>query len=285
MDGVAIVTDTTAGLPPALAERFGIEVVSLYYDLGGHGRVREADLNGDYDSFYVDLAASGTPAITSPPTDADFTAVFQRLLDGHRSVVVICIGSAMSDTCTIARKVARDFTGDRVVVIDSGGMCGYLGLQALAAAHAVAGGAGVEDVVQRVHHARREIKAWALAGTLEYLRRSDRVGAAAAWIGSVLDIKPILTIESELKAVDRVRTRRRGVERLIELMRQRRSLGADRWFVQHVHAVEDARMLVDRLGAVFDAAPEFVSESGPVIGAHVGPGALLVGALPGAVLR
>jgi fatty acid-binding protein DegV len=111
------------------------------------------------------------------------------------------------------------------------------------------------------------------------------VGNAAAWIGSVLDIKPILAIESELKAVERVRTRRRGVERLIELMRQHRSLGADRWFVQHVHAPEDAQMLVDRLGSVFDAPPEFISEVGPAIGTHVGPGALMVGALPSMALR
>jgi fatty acid-binding protein DegV len=109
----------------------------------------------------------------------------------------------------------------------------------------------------------------------------DRAGTAAAWIGPALDIKPILTIESELKAVERVRTRRGGVERLIEVLRQRRSLGADRWFVHHVHAPVDAQMLVDRV----DAPPEFVSEPGPVIGAHIGPGALLFGGLPGAALR
>ncbi len=146
-------------------------------------------------------------------------------------------------------------------------------------------GAGLQGVIERVRQARKEVKGWALVETLEYLRRSDRVGTVAAWIGSALDLKPILMIESELKAVERVRTHRRGVERLIELMRQRRSLGADRWFVQHVHAPEDAQMLVDRLGAVFDASPEFVSELGPVVGAHVGPGTLLVGGLPGAALR
>jgi fatty acid-binding protein DegV len=111
------------------------------------------------------------------------------------------------------------------------------------------------------------------------------VGGAAAWIGSALDIKPILAFESELRAVERVRSRRRGVERLIELMRQRRALGSDRWFVQHVHAPQDAQMLVDRLGTVFDAGPEFVSEVGPVMGTHVGPGALIVGGLPATVLR
>jgi fatty acid-binding protein DegV len=107
---------------------------------------------------------------------------------------------------------------------------------------------------------------------------------AAAWLGSALDLKPILEIESEFRAVERVRTRRRAVERLVELMRQRRAVGADRWFVQHTYAHEDAQMLVDRLGAVFDAPPEFVSELGPVLATHVGPGLLTVGGLPGAAL-
>jgi DegV family protein with EDD domain len=285
MADVAIVTDSTACLPRALAERHGIEIVSLYYDLGGRGWARESDLNGDYNSFYADLAASDTVAMTSPPTSEDFTAACERLLERHRSIVAVCIASAMSETCTIARRVAEKFDGERVVVIDSAGTGGHLGLQALAAARAAAGGAGLEGVIERVRQARKEVRAWALVGTLEYLRRSDRVGTAAALIGAALDIKPILTIEAELKAVERVRTRRRGVERLMELMAQRRSLGADRWFVQHVHAPEDAQMLVDRLGAEFEAPPEFVSELGPVTGTHIGPGALMVGSLPGTALR
>jgi fatty acid kinase fatty acid binding subunit len=282
---VAIVTDSTAYLPQALTERLGIEVVSLYYDLAGRGATRESDLNGEYNSFYADLAASGTVAVTSPPTSEDFSAAYERLLESHRSVVAVCIASAMSETCTTARKVAQEFGGERVVVIDSAGVGGHLGLQVLAAARAASGGASLEGVIERVHQARKEIKAWCLVGTLEYFRRSDRVGNAAAWIGAALDIKPILTIESELKAVERVRTRKRGMERLIELMRQRRSLGADRWMVQHAHAPEDALRLVDRLGGAFDAAPEFIAEIGPVTGTHVGPGALIVGALPAAVLR
>ena len=285
MADVAVLTDSTACLPRALTERLGIEIVSLYYDLGGHGNARESDLNDNYNSFYADLAASRTVAVTSPPTAEDFTATYERLLERHPSVVAVCIASAMSDTCATARQAAQEFGAERVVVIDSAGVGGHLGLQVVAAARAAVGGAGLEGVVERVHQARKELKAWCLVDTLEYLRRSDRVGGAAAWIGSALDIKPILAFESELRAVERVRSRRRGVERLIELMRQRRALGSDRWFVQHVHAPQDAQMLVDRLGTVFDAGPEFVSEVGPVMGTHVGPGALIVGGLPATVLR
>jgi fatty acid-binding protein DegV len=91
-------------------------------------------------------------------------------------------------------------------------------------------------------------------------------------------------IESELKAVERVRTRRRGVERLVELMRQQRAAGADRWFVQHTYAHEDAKRLAERLAELFGTEPEFVSEVGPVCATIVGPGALSVGGLPAAAL-
>ena len=103
------------------------------------------------------------------------------------------------------------------------------------------GGADLQGVIERTRQARQEVRQWFVVDTLEYLRRGGRVGTAAAWIGSALDLKPILMVESELKAVERVRTLRRGVERLIELMRQRRAVGADRWFVQHAYAHEEAQ--------------------------------------------
>jgi DegV family protein with EDD domain len=123
---------------------------------------------------------------------------------------------------------------------------------------------------------------WFLVDTLEYLRRGGRIGSAAAWIGSALDLKPILLVESELKAVERVRTRGRAVDRLVELMRQRRAVGADRWFVQHAYAHEDAQRLAERLTELFATEPEFISEVGPVVATHLGPGALSAGGLPGA---
>ena len=286
MADVAVVTDSTGYLPPALMQSLGIEVVSLYYDLGGAGMRRESEFGGDYSRFYADLVASDGLASTSPTPVDDLVAVYERLLDAHSTVVSVHISSAISETCANAREaVQRLKAHERVVVIDSAGATGHLGFQALAAARAVAAGEDLEGVIERVRQARQGVKQWFLVETLEYLRRGGRIGGAAAWIGSALDIKPILTVESEIKAVERVRTRKRGLERLIELMRQRRSLGADRWFVQHAHAHEDADRMVERLTEVFVRPPEFVAEVGPVIGTHVGPGTLWVGGLPGAALR
>lgn len=287
MADVAVVTDSTGYLPRALVDKFEITVVSQYYDVGS-GPLRESEFDGDFGRFYAELDASKNIATTSAPTIDDFVAAFDRLLQQHAAVVSVLISSGVSETCSMARQAAAKLEGDggaRVTVIDSAGFGGHLGLQVLAAARAAAGGTDPEGVIDRVRQARQDVKGWGLVDTLEYLRRSNRVGTVAAWVGSALDLKPILSIESELKAVERVRTHRRGVERLVELMRQRRAAGADRWFVQHVHAPDDAQTLVDRLGTEFGTEPEFVSEVGPVVATHVGPGTLLVGGLPGAALR
>jgi DegV family protein with EDD domain len=285
---VAVVTDSGCCLPGALVDSLEITVVSLCYDVGG-GWLRESEFDGDFGRFYAALDASKSLATTSPPTVEDFVVVFERLLQQHSAVVSVLITSGISETCSMARQAAARLEsegrgGERVVVIDSAGVAGHLGVQALAAARAAAAGEDGSGVIAATRRARQEVRQWFLVDTLEYLRRGGRIGGAAAWLGSALDLKPILEIESEFRAVERVRTRRRAVERLVELMRQRRAVGADRWFVQHTYAHEDAQMLVDRLGAVFDAPPEFVSELGPVLATHVGPGLLTVGGLPGAAL-
>ena len=286
---VAVVTDSTGYLPGALVDSPGITVVSLYYDVGT-GPLRESEFDGDFGRFYAELDASKSVATTAPPTVEDFVVVFERLLRQHNAVVSVLISSGISETCSMARQAAARLEaegrgGERVVVIDSAGAGGQLGVQALAAARAAAAGEDGSEVIAGTRRARQEVRQWFLVDTLEYLRRGGRIGSAAAWIGSALDLKPILMVESEIKAFERVRTHRRGVERLIELMRQRRSLGADRWFVQHAYAHEDAKRLAERLAELFGTEPEFVSELGPVLATHLGPGALVVGGLPGAVLR
>jgi DegV family protein with EDD domain len=297
---VAVVTDSTASLPAALVESVDLTVVSLYYDVsggasptGGHelpGRgERESNFDGDWGRFFAELDASKTVATTSPPTVEDFVGAFERLLQQHSAVVAVMLGSNLSPTCSFAREAAarlnsEDRGGERVVVIDSAGTAGHLGVQALAAARAAARGAGLQGVIEQARQARQEVRQWFLVDTLEYLRRGGRVGTAAAWLGSALDLKPILMIESEMKAVERVRTFKRGVERLVELMRQRRAVGADRWFVQHAYAHEDAQRLAERLAGLFGTEPEFISEVGPVLATHTGPGMLTVGGLPSAAL-
>jgi DegV family protein with EDD domain len=120
--------------------------------------------------------------------------------------------------------------------------------------------------------------------TLEYLRRGGRIGAAQAWVGSALKIKPILTIEREIVPIERVRTAGRAFERMVDHLIERRESGADLFFIQHIQAPEVAERLVERGREIYGREPEIVSEIGPVIGAHVGPGLIGVTGLQSSVL-
>jgi DegV family protein with EDD domain len=150
----------------------------------------------------------------------------------------------------------------------------------LAAHAAAARGLSAAEVAEHTREARRSMTMWFAVDTLEYLRRGGRIGAAQAWLGSALKIKPILTVEEEITPVERVRTAGRAFERMVDYLRKLRDDGADAWVVQHIQAPGEAERLVERGRELFGSDPCFVSEVGPVIGTHVGPGLLGVGGLP-----
>jgi DegV family protein with EDD domain len=148
------------------------------------------------------------------------------------------------------------------------------------AAEAAGDGATLDEVEERAAEARAELKMWFAIDTLEFLKRGGRIGAAGAWIGSTLKVKPILTIENEMTPVERVRTSARMFERMVDYARQRHESGADHWAVQHINAPETCARLEERCREIFGREPAIVSEIGPVLSAHTGPGLLGIGSLP-----
>jgi DegV family protein with EDD domain len=283
------VTDSTGYLPREVVESLGIEVVSLYWDLGD-GPARETDYGDDFGEFYVALEAAATVAATSPPTVEDFVGAYEPLLAAGKDVVSIHISSGMSETCANAETAARQLAergkgGERITVLDAAGTAVQLGLIAMAGAQAARRGSDGAAVAEVMKGARQEARAWFLVDTLEYMRRGGRIGGAIAWVGSTLNIKPILEMATEASAVERVRTRARGIERLVDFGRQQMSVGADAWGVNHTRALDEANQLVERLRAVFARPPEFVAEIGPVIGTHSGPGTVAIGTIPARFLE
>jgi DegV family protein with EDD domain len=284
MSRVAIVSDTTAYIPTEVAEANGIRLVSLYVNFGGERTEREADIR-DYDRFYEELRTADSLPTTSQPSVGDFIAVYEPLLAEGKDVVSIHIAGGLSGTPEAARQakeaLERDGRGgERVHVIDSRTAAGGLGLVAVAAARRAAAGETADSVVATANAARDELKMWFAIDTLEFLKRSGRIGAASAWIGSTLRVKPILSVESEITPVERVRTSQRMFERMVDYARQRHDSGADGWVVQHIQAPDQGDLLAERCREVFGYEPLFCSEIGPVLGAHTGPGLLGVGSIP-----
>lgn len=286
----AVVTDSTVYLPDDLVAEHGIHRVSLYVTLDGEQR-RESEISSaEYDDFYERLSRSAVGATTSQPSVGDFLAVYEPLLAEGREIVSVHLSAAISGTCESARGarerlIADGKGGERVHVVDSRSAAGGQALLVLAAAHAAAAGSSAEEAVAAAQRTRDGLKMWFAVDTLEYLRKGGRIGAAQALLGSALQIKPILTLEEEITPVERVRTRRRAFERMVEFGHERKEAGADAWVVQHIHDHEAARHLVDECRQIFGSEPVFVSEIGPVLGAHTGPGLLGVGGAPGWSVR
>src|SRR5215208_4257230 len=282
MPSTAVVADTTSYLPPELIARHDIRLVSLYVGIEGE-QDRESEIT-DLHGFYERLRASDQTVTTSQPSVGDFIAVYEPLLAEGKEIVSIHLSAGISGTYESAMQARERLTadgkgGERIVVCDSRTGCGGMGLMLLAAGRAAEQGAGAAEAKERADAVRKELKIWFAVDTLDYLRRGGRIGAARAWIGTTLKLKPILTLEEEITPVERVRTRSRAFERMVDYGRQRYEAGADAWVVQHVQDPENAQRLVEACEPIFGSDPAFTSEVGPVIGAHVGPGLLGIGGI------
>jgi DegV family protein with EDD domain len=284
---VAVVTDTTASLPGGLVREHGLGLVSLYVSWDGRS-ARESGVT-DLDAFYDRLRGARQLPTTSQPSIGDFLEVYEPLLQAGRDIVSIHLSGAISGTVEAARqaaeRTAESWGAGRVTVVDSATISGGLALVVLGAARAAAGGRDAEAVTRRARGAREEMKMWFALDTLEYLRRGGRIGAASAWLGSALKIKPILTLEEQVTPVERVRTHARALQRLVDYARQCKSGGRDAWLVQHIQAPEQAGRLVEAAEEIMGSPPLLVSEVGPVGGCYAGPGMLGIGAMPAKYLE
>jgi DegV family protein with EDD domain len=283
----AVVCDTTAYLPGELVAERGIRTISLYVSVDGR-QEKESEIS-DFDEFYERLRGSESGATTSQPSIGDFLEVYEPLLAEGREVVSIHISAGISGTFEAAgqareRLVEEDKGGERLHVMDSRTAAGGMGLCALGAASAADAGADAAGTVARAKETRESLKMWFAIDTLEYLRRGGRIGGARAWIGGALKIKPILTLEEEITPVERVRTRARSLERLRDYARRRKDSNAYGWVVQYIQDKETADALIEDCYEIFGCEPAFISEVGPVLGAHVGPGLLGVGSVPTALI-
>ena len=280
MPSTAVVADTTSYLPPELIDQHDIRLVSLYVGIEGE-QEKESEID-DLAAFYERLRASDKQVTTSQPSVGDFISVYEPLLADGKEIITIHLSSGISGTYESAMQARERLTadgkgGERIVVCDSRTGCGGMGLMILGAANVAERGGNAAEANEAAQRLREELKIWFAVDTLDYLRRGGRIGAARHWIGTTLKIKPILTLEDEITPIERVRTRTRAFERLLDYARQRHEDGADAWVVQHVQDPENAQRMVDACRPIFGNDPVFTSEVGPVIGAHVGPGLLGVG--------
>lgn len=285
---VAVVTDTTQYMPREVIEAHGVHLVSLYVNWQGR-QDREIDLP-DFDGFYDHLRGGGDLPTTSQPSIGDFLEVYEPLLDRGDDVVSIHLSGAISGTVRAAEQareqlVERGLEPARIEIVDAATVCAGTGAVVIAAAHAARRGASPAEAAAAARRCRQGVAVRFAVDTLEFLRRGGRIGAASAYLGTALKIKPILTLEEEVRPIARVRTWSRAFDHLVSHLEDRHAEGCDAWFIQHIQAQEQAERMLERGRNLFGCDPELVSEIGPVIGTHAGPGLLGVSAIRRSLLE
>jgi DegV family protein with EDD domain len=288
MGRTRIVTDTTHYLPRELVEREDIALVSLY--VNWDSRTDRETALGDFNGFYDHLRTARDLPTTSQPSVGDFLEVYEPILAAGDDLVSVHLSGGISGTVRSAEQARQQLVEggiapERIVILDSETACGGMGLVAMAAAARARDGGSPADCAAAGRALRGDLKTWFAVDTLEFLRRGGRIGAAQAYLGSALKIKPILTLGKEIEPIERVRTAGRAVERLKEALEQRAAEGCDEFAIQHIQDPERAEILVAAGRSIYGRDPLFVSEIGPVIGAHVGPGLLGVAGVRSDLLK
>lgn len=284
----AIVLDSTTYLPASYLQHHGIEQVSLYVVKAGVQR-RELEIT-DLRGFYRELREGKEVVTTSQPSVGDFLDVWLPLLEGGREIVSIHLAAGISGTHETAvqarqRLIDEGHHGQRVHIVDSNSGAGGTGLCVLAAVAEADRGGNAEAVVSRFAEARNSLDILFAVDSLEFLRRGGRIGGAQAFLGTALKIKPILSFREEVVPVDKVRTTSRAHQRLVDFAAEQAARGPQVWCVQHVDWPDQAEQMVERCRPIFGCEPTFVTEIGPVLGAHSGPGLLGVGSINASALE
>jgi DegV family protein with EDD domain len=273
---IGVVTDSTADLRPELQARFGLSVVPLIVNWDGKTFRDKLDLTTA--DFYQRLRTSKTLPKTGAPSLAAFEAAFREQLKQHAAVISVNLASKLSGTYEVARKAAQSVDPQKISVVDSGSVSVCLGWLAEMAATSAQQGLEPAAIVERLEEARGRMRIFALVETLEFLQRGGRIGRAAALAGTLLSVKPILSVNNgEVAPVERVRTMNGALRRLVELVV---GLGPlERLGVVDADAATNAAEVDRQLRAHYPELTIDRGELGPVVGTHGGPGVVGVGVL------
>jgi DegV family protein with EDD domain len=267
---IQIVTDSNCDLPEGIIAEYDITVVPFYINIGAKSYLDGIEMSRQ--EFYEGLPDFEAHPMTSAPGPGTFVEVYERLAaEGATEILAIHISSSLSAMVNSARLAAEETDAVPVTVFDSGQLTLGTGLQVLAAAKAAAAGRSVVEIVALLEELTSRTYCFAVLDTLEFLRRSGRLTRFQSGLGSLLRIKPLLTMHNGEAGMERVRTRKRAIERLIELVSELGPL--EELALVHTQAPEKAEALRQQARQLFpEGAVHFSAEVTPVIGAHIGPG-------------
>ncbi len=271
---IKVVTDSSADLPPKLAEELGIEVVPLYVRFGEEVYRDRVDISED--EFYQRLLRDPVHPSTTQPTPQDFASVYQKLSKEADGIISIHLSGKLSGTCDSALQGKEMLAKScPIEVVDSRVITMGLGLLAIEAANMSRSKKSLPEVVAEVKKIMPSIHILGLLDTLKYLALGGRIGKAKVLLGSVLNVKPLLTLkDGEVVAAGRARTRAKGIDELFDFVKS--ASDVEDVAIVYNTTPDEAQTLAERIGSVLAKERIRLARLGPVLGEHCGAGILFV---------
>jgi len=273
---VKIVTDSTSYISEVLRKKYDISIASLSV-IFGNEEFKEIHIENE--SFYEKLDRSESIPTSSQPSLDEMYNIFEKHVSDKNEVVGVFLSSDMSGTysnaCLAKSMILENFPNALIRIIDSRSNCMQLGFAALTGAKAAEKEKSIDEVVSIVEDNIKRSRFLFIPDTLEYLKKGGRIGGASALLGTIFQIKPILTVvDGKTELLDKVRTKKRAIQTMInQFTKDIKAHGLGEVMIHHINDVEGAlafaKIVEECIGEVVDIAP-----IGPVIGTHVGPGAL-----------
>ena len=274
---IHLVTDSTSDISPSDAQALGVHVVPLVVRFGDEQYRDGVDI--DADQFYAKLEKTGVHPTTSQPSPEVFAALYRTLLsDPEDHVVGLHISAKLSGTLQSATLAAQEFDPGRIHLVDTESVSGGLQLLVLAALDDISAGDPATVVAEKATRRRSKVTIVVLLDTLTYLHRGGRIGHAQAFVGSLLNVKPLLGVrDGEVVPLARPRSRSKGIDMIVEQVRGCLPLRSLAEF--HAAAAESMVDLEARLSVAVSNVTAVLGRIGPVVGAYSGPGGLGVACL------
>ena len=274
--GVKLVTDSTSYISEELINKYNISIASLNVILQGKS-YREVNLDNKY--FYEVMDQSEEIPTSSQPSIDELLDIFKSIVKSGDNVVGVFLSSDMSGTYSSAHlaknMVLEEYPDARIEIIDSRTNCMQMGFQVIEGARAAKEGKSIEEVVEVVNNVVKSSRFLFVPDTLRYLKKGGRIGGAAALFGTILQIRPILTVRDGVTSVfEKVRTKKKAVNAIVDkVLDDIKNYGLGDVIVHHINCAEEGRELAKRLEEELNISIR-IQSIGPIIGLHVGPGSI-----------
>ncbi len=276
MPEIAIMTDSVACLTQELIEQYAIEIIPL--NMLAEGRTYKDGVDITPSQAYELLLKNPDSFKTSPPTPRECLEFFRRISQKARNIFCITLSTRISTFYNVARmaseRACSEIPGLRIEVLDSETATASQGFVVLAAARAAEAGKSFDEVIETAKQVKQKVNAIVLLDTMRYVYRSGRVPRIAAQAASVLDIRPIFTVSGAVHFVTAVRSRKKGIDRVLKMVRERADSKPIHCAVMHAYDPEEAQKLKSQLEAEFSCVELWVGEFSPIMGYATGTGTL-----------